>query len=371
MTETGSPRRPERRAFLKSAAMGGTAALAAPALATAQGQTTTWRVNTAMPGGAGLAVFNDWCASIIEKSGGQLAFEPSSPADGGFGGFGLYDALRSGEREAVVPFTLYAESFTPAGPFLSSYPMAMRAPHEFDTFYYGLGGLELAREIYAREGFYFVGPIHHGPNIIHSRKPINRVDDFRGLTMRAPGGMVSALFEQLGANVVSLPGEQIFAAFEAGEIDAADYVGPAVNYALGFSKETDFISMGPPGYMSVYQPVDLMDLTVRMDVWEALAPEMKYFVETEVQAFSNAHHAAIQAADQEAWTQFEADGTRVIRLSPEDVRVMTKVAVPIWFEFANRGKDAARVFKVQLDYMTSGSLGYVEKEVAELFTLDL
>ena len=369
MTDQADAARSGRRAFLKSAAAAGTAALAAPAIATAQGQTTRWRVNTAMPGGAGLTVFNDWCASIIEKSGGELAFEPSDPSNG-FGGFDLYEALRSGEREAVVPFTLYAESFTTAGPFLSSYPMAMRAPHEFDTFYYGLGGLELAREIYAREGFYFVGPIHHGPNIIHSRKPINRVDDFRGLTMRAPGGMVSALFEQLGAEVIALPGEEIFAALESGQIDAADYVGPAVNYALGFSTETKYISMGPPGYMSVYQPVDLMDLTVRMDAWEALSPEMKYFVETEVQAFSNQHHAAIQAADQEAWDKFEADGTRVIRLSAEDVRVMTKVAVPIWFEFANRGEDAARVFRLQLDYMTSGSLGYVEKEVADLFTLD-
>jgi len=60
-----------------------------------------------------------------------------------------------------------------------------------------------------------------------------------------------------------------------------------------------------------------------------------------------------------------------IRLSPEDVRVMTKVAIPIWFDFANKGRDAARVFKIQLDYMTSGSLGYIEPEVAELFTLDL
>jgi len=370
MTDRPTGSTTDRRAFLRRTALGGAAALSAPALATEQGRTTTWRVNTAMPGGAGLTVFNDWCASIIEKSGGQIAFEPSDPSNG-FGGFDLYNALKSGEREAIVPFTIYAQSFTTAGPFLSSYPMAMRAPHEFDTFYYGLGGLELAREIYAREGFYFVGPIHHGPNIIHSRRPINRVDDFRGLKMRAPGGMVSALFRELGADVISLPGEEIFGALESGRIDAADYVGPAVNYALGFSKETDYISMGPPGYMSVYQPVDLMDLTVRMDAWADLSPEMKYFVETEVQSFSNEHHAAIQAADQAAWTQFEEDGTRVIRLSAEDVRVMTKVALPIWFDFANKGKDAARVFKVQLDYMTSGSLGYVEKEVAGLFELDL
>ena len=151
----------------------------------------------------------------------------------------------------------------------------------------------------------------------------------------------------------------------------ADYVGPAVNYALGFSQVTDYISMGPPGFMSVYQPVDIMDLTVGMDSWNALSDEMKQFVEMEVHSYSDMHHGAIQKADQEAWEKFEADGTEVTRLSQTDVEIMTEVAVPIWFKYANRDKDAARVFKTQLDYMMSGSLGYVTPEMVEGQTLDL
>ena len=50
---------------------------------------------------------------------------------------------------------------------------------------------------------------------------------------------------------------------------------------------------------------------------------------------------------------------------------MTEVAVPIWFKYANRDKDAARVFKIMLDYMMSGSLGYVTPEQIEGLTLDL
>jgi TRAP-type mannitol/chloroaromatic compound transport system substrate-binding protein len=344
--------------------------LAAPALATAQGATTTWRVQTSWPGGEGLAVFEAWCASIIEKSGGELAFEAYNPANSGDVG-DIYAAVQEGKREAINPFTIYAQGLIPAAMFLTSYPMAMRAPHEFDTFYYGLGGLELARELYAAKGLYFVGPIHHGPNIIHSKKMINRIDDFRGLTMRVPGGMVSELFQELGAKTVSMPGEKIFAALESGEIDVADYVGPAVNYSLGFSKETKFISMGPPGYMSVYQPVDLMDLTVNMATWNALSPQMKFFVENEVQAYSNHHHAAIQAADQLAWKKFEDDGTTVVRLSPDDVDLMTKVAIPIWFKYAQQDPDAARVFKIQLEYMMSGSLGYVERAMVEWMGIEL
>src|SRR3546814_16757974 len=56
-------------------------------------------------------------------------------------------------------------------------------------------------------------------------------------------------------------------------------------YALGFHQVTKYISMGPPGFMSIYQPVDLMDLTVGMDKWNALSPEMKQFVEMEVHVY--------------------------------------------------------------------------------------
>src|SRR6056297_1561448 len=359
-----------RRAALSGLATAGAAGLAAPTLATAQGQTTTWKIQTSWPGGIGLQIFKDWCASIKEKTGGELEFEPFGAKDV-VGDFQLYDAVKNGVLEAVNPFTIYAQGIIPAAMFLTSYPLGLRNPHEFDTFYYGLGGLEMARELYAAQGMHFVGPIHHGPNIIHSKVPIRSIDDFAGRKMRAPGGMVAEVFTAIGAETTVLPGSEIFPALEKGTIDVADYVGPAVNYALGFSQVTDYISMGPPGFMSLYQPVDTMDITVGMDAWNALSPEMKQFVEMETHVYSDMHHAAIQAADQEAWEKFEADGTEVTRLSQDDVALMTEVAVPIWFDYANRDPQAARVFKIQLDYMQSGSLGYVDPALTEGLELKL
>lgn len=122
-----------------------------------------------------------------------------------------------------------------------------------------------------------------------------------------------------GAKTTLLPGSEIFPALEKGTIDVADYVGPAINYALGFHQVTKYISMGPAGYMSIYQPVDLMDLTVGMKAWNALSKEMKQFVEMEVKSYSIEHFTKIQKADQEAWKGFEEAVTVVTRLSEEDV----------------------------------------------------
>ncbi|MEM6421265.1 MAG: TRAP transporter substrate-binding protein DctP [Pseudomonadota bacterium] len=357
-----------RRAFLSTAAAA--PALAAPAIATAQGQTTTWRVQTAWGGGPGLEAFNTWAGEIAERSSGELAFEALKSGDIAKR-FEIYDAVKGGQMEAAHTFTIDAGNFTPGGVFLSSYPLGMRTTTEWDVFYYALGGLEIARELYAREGMYFVGPIHHGPNIIHSKKRIRYIDDFRGLKMRTPGGMVSELFSQLGAETITLSGAEIMPAFREGRIDAADFVGPAINYDYGFAEETQFISMGPAGYMSVYQPVDLMELTVNMDTWNALSPQMKEFLEAEVHRFSDLHHAAIQKADQEAWIKFEEAGTRVSRLTDPDIDVMTKLMGPIWIDYATRDADATRIFKIQLDYMSSGSLGYVERTLYDFFSEQL
>ena len=366
-----------RRRFLRhgvlaaGAAAAGASGLATPYIRDARAaETTTWRIQTSWPGGIGLDIFKNWCGTIIEKTGGELAFQPFGAKDV-VGDFQLFDAVKNGVIEAMNPFTLYWAGRIPASVFLSSYPLGLRNPHEWDVFYLALGGREIAREIFARHDMFYVGHIHHGPNIIHSKVPILSIDDFRGRKMRLPGGMVAEVFQDVGAKTTLLPGSEIFPALDKGTIDVADYVGPAINYALGFHKATNYISMGPPGFMSLYQPVDLMDLTVGMDHWNALSDQMRQFVEMEVCVYSDHHHAGIQKADQEAWAKFEEAGTVVTRLSQDDVEEFTNYAVPRWFQWANKDKDAARVFKIQLDYMMSGSLGYVTPEMIAGHTLDL
>ncbi len=352
-----------RRSFVAASAAGGAAALAAPFVANAQAaQTTVWKVQTSWPAGVGLDTFRKWCASIKEKTGGELEFQGFAAKEV-VGDFEMLDAVKNGVLEAMNSFTVYWVGKIPATVFLSSYLMGPRYPHEWDIFYYSLDGLKMAREIFAKQGLYYVNRIHHGANIIHSKKPIRSIEDFKGLKLRVPGGMVAEGFAAIGARTTLLPGGEVFSALEKGTIDAADYVGPAVNWDLGFQQVTKYISMGPVGIESMYQPVDLMDFVVSMNHWNRLSPQMKQFVEMEIQVYSNEHHAAIQKADLEAWPKFIKSGSQVSRLGAEDIDKFQRVAVPIWFKWANKDKDAARVFKTQLDLMESPTLGYVTPDM--------
>lgn len=351
-----------RRQFLKTAAVaGGAAILGAPYIRDAEAaKGQTWKVQTTWDAGTtGYTLFEAWANSFEEKSGGELSIKPFAAKSVAADNNALFEAVRTGVLQGMNPFTLYWAGKMPASVFLSSYPAGPDQPAQWDTMFYGLGMLELAREIYRQNGLFYVGPIHHDANIIHSKQPVNSLEDFKGLKLRVPGGMVAEVFQAFGASTVSLPGSDIFPALEKGTIDAADYVGPAVNWDLGFSQVTKYILFGPPGVMSIYQPVDLMDLTVNIRAWDRLSDKMKRFVEEQVQAYSLHHFVTIQKRNIEAMQKFKEAGSIVSRLSPEDVMTFRQKAIPIWYKWAQKDEAATKVFKLQLDYMLNEIMGYV------------
>lgn len=347
-----------RRNFIKAGVAGAVAAPFIGNAQTARGQ--TWKVQTTWDAGTtGYRLFEKWANAFKEKSGGELTIQPFAAKSVAADNNALFEAVKSGVLQGMMPWTLYWAGKIPATVFLSSYPMGPDQPAQWDTLFYGLGMLQMAREIYAKQGLFFVGTIQHDANIIHSKVPMSSIAEMKGKKIRLPGGMVSEVFQQFGVSTVALPGSDIFPALEKGTIDAADFVGPAVNYDLGFHQVTKYILMGPPGNMSVYQPVDLMDLTINMGAWKRLSPKMQAFVEEQVQAYSLAQYVAIQKANTEAMAKFAAAGSSVSRLSQADVDAFRRAAIPIWFNWAKKDADAARVFKLHLDYMKNGVLGYV------------
>src|SRR3954471_1877346 len=302
--KTSAGENTSRRLLKTAAAAGGAAIVSAPYIGNAAAaETTVWKVQTSWPAGVGLQTFKDWAGTIKEKTGGELEFKPFAAKEV-VGDFELIDGVRNGVLEAMNSFTVYWVGKIPATAFLSSYLLGLRYPHEWDVFFYGNNGLKMAREIFAKQGLYYVGRIHHGPNIIHSKKPIRSIEDFRDLKLRVPGGMIAEGFAAIGAKTTLLPGGEVFSALEEGTIEAADYTGPAVNWDLGFQQVTKYIWMGPRGLESIYQPVDLMDFVVNNNVWNKLTPKMKQWVENEIEVYSRIHHAAIQKADLAAWGKF-------------------------------------------------------------------
>jgi TRAP-type mannitol/chloroaromatic compound transport system substrate-binding protein len=356
----------QRRAMLKTmAAAGGAVAagsLAAPYLSNAQtAAEISLKVQSLwIAGNVGQQIFESWCHSMIERTSGELALVPFAAGDI-VEVFEMSDAVAGGVLDGMLWQPIYwtLTDRMPAAAFLSSFPMGLNHPHQWDMLFDSYGATALAQELYAKQGVHFVGHVHHDLNLIHSKKPIRSLADFEGLKIRMPGGLVADCFTAIGARTVALAALDVYPALATGAIDAADFAGPAINYDLGLADVTDYIVMGPPSTPCLHQPVDLFEVSFNLQTWNRLPDHLKAILTDQVRTFSSLHFTGIQKANVDAWVKFAEAGTTVTRLSEEDVARFRQVAIPLWFQWANKDKDAARVFKLHLEVMQNPSVAYL------------
>jgi TRAP-type mannitol/chloroaromatic compound transport system substrate-binding protein len=349
---------PSRRRVLAAAVAAVSSTLAFPAVLRAQAP-IKWRVQSAwQPGTAGYRMFLKFCTSVKEISEGKLQIQPF-PEKGVVGTFELFNAVKAGQLDGMHCFSNYWSGFFPLSAFLSSYPLGLDRPDQWETWMYELGGLQIARKAYRDHNMFYVGPIQHDLNLIHSRVPIRSFEEFKGKKIRYPGGMIAEVFAYAGVSTVILPGGEVYDALDRGLIDAADYTGPAVNYDLGFAVVAKYIIMGPTSTPCLHQPVDLMDLTVNLAKWTALSKHVQELVIAATRQHSWDQYAYIQKENIAAWEKYKAAGVQVIRLSEEDVQKFRRHAIPMWFKWAKKDPLAREAFASQLAFMRTISVGYV------------
>jgi TRAP-type mannitol/chloroaromatic compound transport system substrate-binding protein len=111
------------------------------------------------------------------------------------------------------------------------------------------------------------------------RNPINSLDDFRKLKYRCPPGLVGEIFKDMGVAAVAMPGAEIVPAAQRGVIDAAEWIGPADDLALGF--HTVFKHYYLQG---LHQSTDVGEVLINRTVWNKLPNDLKAIVEAAAMA---------------------------------------------------------------------------------------
>ena len=350
-----------RRGFLKGAAVAaGTAGLVGfPAVMRVSAQAAIKiKMQTAWDAGTvGFTEFQKFCKYVGDITEGKLTVE-GFPAGAIVGTFEMFDAVKAGAFDAMHCFDVYWPGKVPACTFLSSYPFSLDRAEQFEVWYESLGGKEIAREAYGAHNMYYIGPIQHDDNLIHSKVPIRSFEDFKGKKVRFPGGMIADIFRAAGVATVLLPGGEVYPALEKGVIDASDYAGWAINYNLGFGEIAKYIIMGPPSTPCIHQPCDLGSVEINMNTWKKLPKHLQEVLETAVTWYSMHQYTANQKADLEVIPKYLAKGVEVIRLKESDVEKFRKFAPELWVKWAQKDPLAMKAFKSQWEYMKSEKMKY-------------
>lgn len=145
---------------------------------------------------------------------------------------------------------------------------------EYLAWMYEAGGLDLAREMFAKENVYNIPCSITAPETSGwFRKEIKSVDDLKGLKMRF-FGLGAKVMEKLGVATQQLPAGDIFPALQMGTIDATEFSLPALDQKLGFYQVAKYNYF--PGW---HQQATLYDVYVNLDVWNKLSDQHQAVLE--------------------------------------------------------------------------------------------
>ena len=280
MTKPTKGKTSSRRNFLKVAAAGAAATVAAPNIASAQGPISmrwqsTWPAKD---------IFHeyalDYAKKVNDMTGGDLKIEVL-PAGAVVPAFGLLDAVSKGTLDGGHGVLVYHYGKQNALALWGSGPgYAMDANMLLAWHKYG-GGKELLEKLYASIGANVVsfpyGPMPTQP-LGWFKKPVTKAEDLQGVKFRTVGISID-VFTGLGAAVNALPGGEIVSAMDRGLLDAAEFNNASSDRILGFADVSKVCML-----QSYHQNAEQFEIMFNKTKYDALPEKMKAIIAVATEA---------------------------------------------------------------------------------------
>ncbi len=235
----------------------------------------------------------DLCKRIDDMSGGRLKIQfygagELIPAAEGF------DAVSAGTVEMNYANSYFWTGKSFAAQYFCAVPFGLNF-QGLNGWMYDGGGIELWREVYDR---FNLVPFLCGNTGVQMtgwfKKPIEKVDDLKGLKMRIPG-LAGRVYKELGVDARLLPPGEIFPALERGVIDAAEFVGPYLDRQLGLHRAAKYYYT--TGW---HETATASELIVNKAKWASLPADLKAVVENACAACNVTGEAWCQKNNAEA-----------------------------------------------------------------------
>src|SRR5690349_23026537 len=307
----------------------------------------------------------DFAKLVNDMTGGDLKIEVL-PAGAVVPAFGLFDAVSKGTLDGGHGVLVYSYgksnslALWGSGPAFGMDANMMLAWHKWG------GGKELLEKLYASIGGNVVSfpyaPLYTQP-LGWYKKPITKVEDFKGLKFRTVGISID-VFTGMGAAVNALPGGEIVPAIDRGLLDAAEFNNMSSDRALGFADVSKVCML-----QSYHQNAEQLEITFNKTKYDALPAKLKAIIANAVDA----------ASAQMMWKAIERNSQDYIELQTKDkVRFFKtpasilqaqlvaydqaaekKMGTPMFKEIVeSQRKFAQRAVKWEQDYVVDRKMAY-------------
>ncbi len=250
-----------------------------------------------------------------------------------------FDAVRGGVVELSQAGGTYWAGKDPALGMIDHASIVIGDYPRTLTWFFEAGGLELAREMYAKWDLYYIGNhmyTYAGESIV-SKVPIRTADDIVGLKIRAPE-ILASVWDAFGANVLTIPGAEVYTALSTGLIEASDWGSPAMNFRMGYAEIAPYYSKPGDYYMG-----GMGDLIISMDTWNELPDDLKAIMETSARQMAIEMWTKTAYDDLTAIPALSAAGAEMIAWDADLVSRMKELIAAEDEKLADQSEDARKV----------------------------
>ncbi len=261
------------------------------------------------------------------------------------------DAIGAGVLDGHITALGYFSGKDPAFGLLGNTVGAWSDPNELLMFMEFGGGNKLVSQLLKPYGVTSLGASTTGLEAFVSKIPLNGVDDLKGLKLRAPEGLVQAVFAAAGASPVNLPGSEVFTSLDKGVIQAADYTVFSTNDQQGLHK----IAPHPvyPGFHSL----PLINIAMNTKKFNKLPKHLQKLLKSSVIVFSRNITGRLKIKDLISVAKARKNPNITIHnWSDKERKKFRAIAQSQWKKYAQKSPNAKIAYKVLTSYFVDHGL---------------
>ena len=283
-------------------------------------------------------LYEEWTQTVEKRTNGRVQFEMTSLPELGLGGAETIRVLKTGVVDVTETYSGYVAGELPLIEILELPGMfpdpetAKRAimtwkPMEAKILDEKANAVLLAMAVYPDQALF-------------SKKPVHKLEDFKGLKIRVHSVALSSLVAGLGGDPLTVAFAEVYTALERGTLDAA-ISGTKPGYGLRWYEVAKYL-VGP---ISMRPHVAL---AINKNTWKRLPPDIQAIMKEEAEKIvESKSFDAIEGWNKEGVDKSVEKGMEHQPFSPELQATIKEVlrtkVVPEWTKRAG-GQEAAKLF---------------------------
>lgn len=200
-------------------------------------------------------------------------------------------------------------------------------------------GNALIQKIHDEKGMTILAQAYNGTRQTTSNRPINRIDDMKGLKLRVPNAATNLAFAKyVGASPTPMAFSEVYLALQTNSVDGQENPLSTIQAQKFYEVQK---------YLALTNHIlnDVLYLASN-DMLEELSPELRQVVKTAAQNAADSHTASFTRGEAELISFFEKEGVTVTR---PDLAPFKQAMQPYYDQFIEKTGDEGKAAIVDIE----------------------